>query len=141
MPTNQELAEQLKEERAKNQELVKSKAEIEAELTEKIANMEVPTITNGVTPGGIKVMTAEDYGKYSKENGRIMGRKPDQKTECTIEELRALINSNWSPKMVMEKHGIDADELKQLVWALSKAELRDKPIKYSIERDQFGREG
>ena len=141
MPSNAELAEQLKEERAKNQELVKSKAEIEAELTEKIANMKVPTITNGQTPGGIKIMTAEDYAKYSKENGRIMGRRPDQKTECTIEELRALINSNWSPKMVMEKHGIDADELKQLVWALSKAELRDKPIKYSIERDQFGREG
>ena len=121
-------------------ELEEAKAR-EAALQEQIDEMEVPEIVDGQTPSGIKVMTAEEYGKYSKENGRIMGRLPNQKTVCSIEELRALINSNWTPSMVMEKHGIDAEELKQLVWKLSKRELRDKPIKYSIERDFFVKEG
>ena len=90
----------------------------------------------------IKVMTPDEYREWSKEeNGLIMGRRPDQKTECTIEELRALINSNWTPKMVMEKHGLTAEDLKQLVWKLSKKELRDKPIKYSIEGNFFSKEG
>ena len=89
----------------------------------------------------IKVMTPDEYKEYSAGNGLIMGRRPDQKTRCTIEELRALINSNWTPKMVMDKHGLTADDLKQLVWQLSKRELRDKPIKYSIEGNYFSKEG
>jgi hypothetical protein len=89
----------------------------------------------------IHVMTPDEYRGFSAKSGRIMGRLPDQKTDCSIEELRALINSNWTPKMIMEKHGLDESDLKQLVWKLSKKELRDTPIKYSVEANYFSREG
>jgi uracil DNA glycosylase len=116
----------------------------EAELAKEIAQMEENTyqIVGGqVHNTKIKVFTPDEYKEFSAQNGLIMGRHPDQKTPCSIEELRALINSNWTPKMVMEKHGMTPEDLKQLVWKLSKAELRDKPIKYSIEGNFFSREG
>ena len=119
-------------------------AESEERLTASLAAMEkrgTPEIVNGKTSTGILVMTAEKYAEYSKGKGLIMGRHPDQKTVCTIEELRALINSGWTPKRIMEKHGMNEEDLKQLVWALSKRELRDKPIKYSIEQNYFVRQG
>jgi hypothetical protein len=163
MPSNAELAQQLKEAREKlakvetavpeevikenealKKELVLTKEEKEAaeeRLTASIAAMQVPEIVDGMAGENIHVMTPDEYRAWGKKNGTIMGRKAGQKTECSIEELRALINSNWAPSMVMEKHGIDDEELKQLVWRLSKAELRDNPIRYSIERDFFGREG
>lgn len=83
----------------------------------------------------IAILTTSEYAEYSKANGRIMGRKRGVKTKCSIEELRALVNSGWKPSMIMEKHGINGEEFKQLVWALSKAELRDQPLKFSIEQD------
>lgn len=83
----------------------------------------------------ITIMTTAEYAEYSEANDRYYGRKRGEKTICTIEELRALINSGWKPSMVMRKHGIDADEFQQLVWKLSKAELRDRPLKFSIEQD------
>lgn len=90
----------------------------------------------GVTDkANITVMTAGEYGKYSEANGRYYGRKRGQKTVCTIEEMRALINSGWKPSMIMRKHGINEKEFEQLVWKLSKAELRDRPLKFSIEQD------
>jgi hypothetical protein len=115
-----------------------------ARLTQEIESMGDRSydIVGGQIQGlNIKIMTPDEYREYSEENGLIMGRRPEQKTVCSIEELRALINSNWTPKMVMEKHGLTADDLKQLVWKLSKKELRDKPIKYSIEGNYFSREG
>ena len=83
----------------------------------------------------ISIMTAEEYGDYSKANGRFEGRKKGQKMKPSIEELRALINSGRKPKYMMEKWGIDADEFKDLVWKLSKRELRDKPLRFDIARD------
>ena len=76
------------------------------------------------------VLTPTEYADYSKAKGTIMGRRPDQKTVCTTEELRILINEGWTPEQVKDKHGIDDEELKQLVWKLSKEEQRDKPIKF-----------
>jgi hypothetical protein len=106
-----------------------------------IADRDFEIVGGQIKGLNIKVMTPDEYRAYSAENGLVMGRRPNQKTQCSIEELRALINSNWKPSMVMEKHGITPEELKQLVWKLSKKELRDKPIKFSIEGDFFGREG
>jgi len=97
-------------------------------------------IVDGVL-GASLVFTPDQYKEYSAKQGLIMGRRPNQVTKCSIEELRALINSNWTPSMVMEKHGMDAKKLQQLIWGLSAKELRDVPIFLSIERDQFGREG
>lgn len=78
----------------------------------------------------LMVLTPTEYADYSKSKGTIMGRRPDQKTVCTTEELRILINEGWTPEQVKDKHGIDDEELKQLVWKLSKEEQRDKPIKF-----------
>lgn len=83
----------------------------------------------------ITIMTAEEYGEYSKANGRFEGRKKGQKTEATIEELRALINSGRKPQYMMAKWGLDEEEFKDLVWKLSKRELRDKPLRFDIQRD------
>jgi hypothetical protein len=85
--------------------------------------------------GKITIMTAEEYGDYSKANGRFEGRKKGQKTEATIEELRALINSGRKPQYMMDKWGLDEEEFKDLVWKLSKRELRDKPLRFDIKRD------
>lgn len=75
-------------------------------------------------------MTPLEYAEYSKDKGTVMGRKPNQKTKCSTEELRILINEGWTPEQVKDKHGMTDEELKQLVWKLSKAEQRDKPIKF-----------
>ena len=75
-------------------------------------------------------MTPLEYAEYSKDKGTVMGRKPNQKTKCSTEELRILINEGWTPEQVKDKHGMTDEELKQLVWKLSKEEQRDKPIKF-----------
>lgn len=75
-------------------------------------------------------LSALEYEEYSKKKGTIMGRKPDQKTAMSIEELRVLINDGWTPERVKAKHGLNDEELKQLVWKLSKAEQRERPIRF-----------
>ena len=77
------------------------------------------------------VMSTSEYEEKCKKNGTVFGREKDVKTECTIEELRVLINSNWTPEMVMDKHGMSEEEHKQLVWKLSKAERRETPIRFT----------
>lgn len=77
------------------------------------------------------VLKTSEYEKMSKEQGTTFGRKEGQKTVCTIEELRVLINSDWTPQMVMEKHGMSEEEHKQLIWKLSEAERREKPIGFT----------
>lgn len=78
----------------------------------------------------LMVLTPMEYADYSKSKGTIMGRKPNQKTACSTEELRILINEGWTAEQVKDKHGLDDEELKQLVWKLSKEEQREKPIKF-----------
>ena len=118
--------------------------EVERRLTEKIEAMADRDYTaRGGKVAGTKILvqTPDEYRKSSAERGLVMGRRPDEKTNCTVEELRALINSNWTPSMIMEKHGISVEEFKQLVWKLSRKELRDRPIRFSIERDTISKEG
>lgn len=115
-------------------------ARTHSEESEKRLMAEIDGMENGDF-GGCLVFTPDEYKDYSAAQGKIYGRKPNQKTECTIEELRALINSDWSPAMVMEKHGMTEGDLQQLIWKLSKEELRDNAIKLNFKRDQFGREG
>ena len=92
----------------------------------------------GEVVGNIRVFDAEEYAEYSIANGRTRyGGVKGVKVNATVEELRALINSNWKPSMVMEKWQMDDEELQQLVWALSQKELRDKPIKLDIKNDFF----
>ena len=83
-------------------------------------------------------MTQPEYEEYSLANGRTRyGGEKGVKVAATIEELRAYINSHWTPSMLMEKWQFTEEELKQLVWKLSKAELRDKPIVVNFKNDFF----
>jgi len=107
----------------------------EARLMAMIGSME----DSGDT-GACLTMTPDEYKAYSAAQGRIMGRLPNQKTKCSIEELRAAINSNKTPSWLMEKHGMNENDLQQLIWRLSSQELRDKPIKLNFKRDFFGKE-
>lgn len=75
-------------------------------------------------------LTAQEYRDYSKSKGTYMGRKDGEKTKLTTEELRILINEGWTPDDVKEKHGIDDEELEQVVWKLSREERLDKPLRF-----------
>ena len=83
----------------------------------------------------VVVMTAKEYAEYSEANGRFEGRPLDKKTPLHVEGLRALINGGLKPKYIMNKTGMNAEEFKQLVWKLSKKELRDRPLRFNIEAD------
>lgn len=106
-----------------------------------MAQAKVPAkqaVEGEVISSGVVVRTAEEYAEYSKANGRTsFGNEIGVKVDFRPEELRALINSNWKPSMVMEKFQIDEEELKQAVWQLSKLELRDKPVHFDVKNDFF----
>lgn len=95
---------------------------------EKMAvNKEVNIITNPHETA-IMVMTPEEYAEWSASQGRIMGRLPNQKTYCSEEELRVLINSGYTRAKVMEKHGMSDQELNQLLVQMSNKERRDRVV-------------
>lgn len=85
--------------------------------------------------GKIAILTPLEYQEFSEANGRFEGRPNGKKTIPTTEELRALINSGLKPQYMMKKWGIDADEFKNLVWKLSKKELREQPLRFDINAD------
>jgi len=119
-------------------ELLKdAKAQAEARLVQAIDDMEPPVIIDGkVQAEGCKVFYGNEYTEdLLKRNINIVSK-------FDIETLRTFINSDWSPKMVMEKFGLSEAQLQSYVWKLSEQELRgDKPIKLDLRRDVFGREG
>jgi len=83
----------------------------------------------------ITIFTAKEYTEYSAANGRFQGRELGKKTKCSIEELRALINSGLKPKYIMDKHGMNQNDFIRLVYKLSEKELRTKPLKFNFEQD------
>ena len=95
-----------------------------------VAEPKETAVVGKVVGKNIKTMTTSEYAEYSKKNGRIMGREEGTKTVLTTQELRVLINSNWTPEMVKEKHGLNDSDLTQVVFRLSKEERRDTPIKF-----------
>ena len=106
----------------------------------KIVKGNTPIIKAEIVPAstGIKTMTAEEYGEYSKANGRTLyGGENGVKVEATIEMLRAYINSGWRPSMLREMWQMSEEELKQLTWALAKAELRDRQPTINYKQDFF----
>lgn len=90
-----------------------------------------PVAEKAPVPSGVLTMTTEEYAEYSEKNGTYMGRPKGTKSKLTTQELRVLINAEWNPKMIQDKHGISDEELKQVIWALSKEERRDSPIVYN----------
>lgn len=84
-----------------------------------------------IVTGNIKVFEAKDYMTYSEANGRSkFGGEIGKKTKLSIEELRVLINEQWTPEDVKAKHGLSDAELEQVVYELSRSELLPKPIKF-----------
>ena len=73
-----------------------------------MANPRGNVATRNVAEGAVvpeKVFTVEspeEYKKSSAERGTVMGRKPDEKTKLTVEELRVLINEGWTAEEVKE---------------------------------------
>jgi len=89
-------------------------------------------------PVGIQTFTAEEYGDYSVDNGRTRyGGEKGVKVDASIEELRAYINSGWKPSMLLEKWQMSEEELKQLCWALARAELRDRKPTINYKQEFF----
>lgn len=62
----------------------------------------------------VRTMDAAEYAEYSKANGRVNGRLLGTKTVLTPEEFVVLSRANYTPKMLMDKHGIDLAELQQV---------------------------
>jgi len=89
---------------------------------------------------GVQVMSAQEYEDYSVENGRTrFGGEKGKEIPCTIEELRAYINSKWKPSDIMEKYQMPVEKFEQLVMQLSVTEMRPKSqrIKYNLKADVF----
>ena len=41
-----------------------------------------------------------------------------------------MINEGWTAEQVKDKHGLNDEELEQVVWKLSKEERLSKPIRF-----------
>lgn len=59
-------------------------------------------------------MTTSEYMQYSKDNGTYMGRPLGEKTQLSTEEFVVLSQDGWTPKQIMDKHGIDLVELQNV---------------------------
>lgn len=81
-----------------------------------------------IVGSGVMVMTADEYASYSKANGRVMGREPDQKTVLSPEEFVILSKEGWSPKRIMDKHGIDLKELQDVASRVALIMQLKRPI-------------
>lgn len=81
-----------------------------------------------IVGSGVMVMTADEYAQYSKESGRVMGREQGQKTVLTPEEFVVLSKDGWSPKRMMEKHGIDLKELQDVASRVALIMQLKRPI-------------
>ena len=85
-------------------------------------------VTGEIVGSHIRVMSADEYREFSKANGTYMGRKEGQKTEMTPEEFVVLSQSGWTPKMMMEKHGITLEELQNVARRVALIQQLKRPI-------------
>lgn len=81
-----------------------------------------------IVGSGVMVMTPDAYAKYSKDNGRVMGREQGQKTQLTPEEFVVLSKEGYTPKQLMEKHGIDLKELQDVASRVALIMQLKRPI-------------
>lgn len=88
----------------------------------------LPEIITSSKEGSVMVMTPDEYREWSKSQGRIMGRLPNQVTFPTEEEMRVLINSGYTRAMVKEKHGVSDEQINALLVQMSNKERRDKVV-------------
>ena len=81
-----------------------------------------------IVGSGVMVMSPDEYAKYSKDNGRVMGRAQGEKTVMTPEEFVVLSKEGWSPKRMMEKHGIDLRDLQDVASRVALIMQLKRPI-------------
>lgn len=101
-----------------------------------------PAVINQAVEGevlgaGIKVMSASEYHDYSKANGRHMGRENGEKTLLTSEEFVVLHKAGWSPRNMMDKHGIDLAELQQVAMGVGLFMQLKRPISVTEKSIKF----
>lgn len=95
-------------------------------------------VVDGTVVGsGSMVMTAQEYADYSKANGRINGRNPDQKTPMSAEEFVTLHSSGWTPKMMMDKHGLTLEELQNVASKVHLIMQLNRPIQVTNQSIKF----
>lgn len=87
-----------------------------------------PPIITRSDDGHVMIMTPDEYRDWSLSQGRIMGRRPDQVTFPTEEEMRILINTGYTRAMIKEKHGVNDEQIDQLLKNMSFKERRDKVV-------------
>lgn len=111
--------------RTPEEEVVETLPEVKTRKTRTVLDTEV--VDDG---SHIKTYSSEEYKAMSKANGTTMGRPAGVKTKLSTEELRVLINEKWTAEEVKDKHGLNDEDLKQVVWKLSQEERLDKPLKF-----------
>ena len=89
---------------------------------------DTPAIITDPKVGTVMRMSVDEYKEWSKSQGRIMGRLPNQKTYPTEEEMRVLINTGYTRAMITEKHGIQGEEIDKILVNMSNKERRDKVV-------------
>ena len=97
-------------------------------IEDKVATQDFPSIITDPTVGNVMVFTPDEYREWSKSQGRIMGRLPNQVTIPTEEEMRVLINSGYTRAMIMEKHGVSNEQIDRLLVSMSNKERRDRVV-------------
>lgn len=95
---------------------------------EQIAAKSDVAVSGEVVGSGVMVFSTEEYAVYSKKNGRYMGRKEGQKTVLTPEEFIVLAGAGWTPNDIMNKHGIDLDELRNVAARVPLIQQLKRPI-------------
>ena len=76
----------------------------------------------------VKVFRGDEYSEWSKANGLIDGRHPDQVIRFSLEALGVYISEGKSRQWVMNKYGISPEDLQAMLINLSNLERRDKVI-------------
>ena len=82
-------------------------------------------------------MTTGEYESYSKSNGRIMGRELDEKTVLSAEEFVVLAKADWTPKQIMEKHGLNLEELQLVARKVGLIQQLARPITVTNTQIRF----
>ena len=121
--SNVEIAEKLDTTHQQVAKVLKATTKVEVEMVDCV-------------PDG--VYTADEYFAANESIGKPkFGGTKGVKVKATTEELRALINTKWTPSMVMEKWQYSEYDLTLLLHALSKKELRDRPVQANFKQDMF----
>ena len=90
------------------------------------AKKDTPTIITDPKASSVMTMKASEYEEWSKKQGKVFGRDPNQFTPITEEKLRILIKTGWTRAMVKEHFGYDDKKLDELLVRMSHKERLDK---------------